>query len=98
MADFTSILKRLTDLADSILSDLNSLEDLKIIQSPNDTYDLLNALENFTKWGGIESTDLLDDTVNHALLETVRYHLEGTVLIAIGIVGMFGKTFSIDLS
>ena len=94
MADVTSYLKRLTDLANSILIDLQSLKDLKIIKDTNYPYDFLNGLENVTI---LQQQDIsmytVNDTVNHELLDRVRYHLEGTLLTTIGILGIFGNIY-----
>ena len=92
MADVTSLLRRLTDLADSILYDLDSLKDLNIIQGHNNTNEFLNSLDNFTSIILSNSNHSISEPINQDLLQLVRYHLEGTILTTIGVFGMFGKT------
>ena len=92
MADVTSLLRRLTDLADSILYDLKSLKELNIIQGHNTTNEFLNSLDGFTDNVPPDSNISTTEPINHYLLQSVRYHLEGTVLTIIGVLGMFGKT------
>ena len=88
MADVTSWLDRLSDFASDICDDAaNSLKNLEeAVESPKST-EILNALRNITD----ECNPQRGDDINYDLLNWVAYHLEGTVLIIVGVLGIFGK-------
>ena len=89
MADITRWLQRLADFANTICDDAaNSLKTLEGIQSPKVT-EVLIALHNITDNCNLSKNG--GENINYELLNWVAYHLEGTVLTILGILGIFGK-------
>ena len=89
MADITRWLERLADFAHTICDDAaNSLKNLEGIQSSKAT-EILIALRNITDNCNLSNNGGGD--INYDLLNWVGYHLEGTVLTILGILGIFGK-------
>ena len=89
MADITRWLEKLADFATTICDDAaNSLENLEGIQSPKAT-EILIALRNITD--NCKFSINKGEDINYGLLNWVGYHLEGTVLVILGILGIFGK-------
>ena len=87
MADVTSWLQRLSEFANDICNEAaNSLKNLEGIETPEST-EILNALRNITD----ECNPQRADGINYDLLNWVAYHIEGTVLTIIGVLGIFGK-------
>ena len=91
MGDVTRWLDRLSDFAHDICDDAaNSLKNLvdesEEVEDPKrDT--ILDALRNITD----ECNPQEGEDINHDLLNWVAYHIEGTVLTIIGVLGIFGK-------
>ena len=88
MADVTRWLQKLSDFAHDICDDAaNSLKTLEGFDETPKSTEILNALRNITD----QCNPQVGEDINYDLLNWVAYHIEGTVLTVIGILGIFGK-------